>query len=160
GGRGAHREDPWRHPELPHGPGGRRPRGRRSGRAAPSAHALHPAAGQSAARARLPPRRKRAAAARADPRRGRDPGRPPDGLGRGRRNPFRSLRRSFMALSVDVFWSFRSPYSYLATPRLLRLAAEFEVDITVRVVLPIAVRIPGFFDTVNPHWAPYLLRDT
>jgi len=27
-------------------------------------------------------------------------------------------------------------------------------------VLPIAVRIPGFFDTVNPLWPPYLLRDT
>ena len=65
-----------------------------------------------------------------------------------------------MALAVDVFWSFRSPYSYLATPRLVRLAAEYEVDVTVRVVLPIAVRIPGFFDTVNPLWPPYLLRDT
>lgn len=65
-----------------------------------------------------------------------------------------------MALAVDVFWSFRSPYSYLATPRLVRLAAEYEVDVTVRVVLPIAIRIPGFFDTVNPLWPPYLLRDT
>jgi 2-hydroxychromene-2-carboxylate isomerase len=65
-----------------------------------------------------------------------------------------------MALDVDVFWSFRSPYSYLATPRLARLAAEYEVDIHVRVVLPIAVRIPGFFDTVNPLWPPYLMRDT
>jgi len=63
-------------------------------------------------------------------------------------------------LSVDVFWSFRSPYSYLATPRLVRLAAEYELDVNVRVVLPIAVRIPGFFDTVNPLWPPYLLRDT
>jgi 2-hydroxychromene-2-carboxylate isomerase len=65
-----------------------------------------------------------------------------------------------MALDVDVFWSFRSPYSYLATPRLVRLAAEHEVDIHVRIVLPIAVRIPGFFDTVNPLWPPYLMRDT
>jgi 2-hydroxychromene-2-carboxylate isomerase len=65
-----------------------------------------------------------------------------------------------MTLAVDVFWSFRSPYSYLATPRLVRLASEYDVDITVRVVLPIAVRIPGFFDTVNPLWPPYLLRDT
>jgi 2-hydroxychromene-2-carboxylate isomerase len=65
-----------------------------------------------------------------------------------------------MSLAVDVFWSFRSPYSYLATPRLVRLAAEYDVEVTVRVVLPIAVRIPGFFDTVNPLWPPYLLRDT
>ncbi len=65
-----------------------------------------------------------------------------------------------MPLAVDVFWSFRSPYSYLATPRLVRLAAEYEVEVSVRVVLPIAVRIPGFFTTVNPLWPPYLLRDT
>src|SRR5438876_8360724 len=65
-----------------------------------------------------------------------------------------------MALSFDLFWSFRSPYSYLATPRLVRLAAEYDVDVNIRVVLPIAVRIPGFFDTVNPLWPPYLLRDT
>jgi 2-hydroxychromene-2-carboxylate isomerase len=65
-----------------------------------------------------------------------------------------------MSLAVDLFWSFRSPYSYLATPRLVRLAAEYDVDISVRIVLPLAVRIPGFFDTANPLWPPYLLRDT
>src|SRR5215470_4775111 len=65
-----------------------------------------------------------------------------------------------MPLAVDVFWSFRSPYSYLATPRLVRLAAECDLEVRVRVVLPIAVRLPGFFDTVNPLWPPYLLRDT
>ena len=65
-----------------------------------------------------------------------------------------------MSLAVDVFWSFRSPYSYLATPRLVQLAAEYDVDIAVRVVLPIAVRLPGFFEAVNPLWPPYLLRDT
>jgi len=65
-----------------------------------------------------------------------------------------------MALAFDVFWSFRSPYSYLATPRLVRLAAEYDVEVKVRIVLPIAVRIPGFFETVNPLWPPYLMRDT
>lgn len=65
-----------------------------------------------------------------------------------------------MTLAIDVFWSFRSPYSYLATPRLVQLAAEYDLDVRVRPVLPLAVRIPGFFDTVNPLWPPYLLRDT
>jgi 2-hydroxychromene-2-carboxylate isomerase len=65
-----------------------------------------------------------------------------------------------MTLAVDVFWSFRSPYSYLATPRLVRIAAEYDVDVRVRVVLPLAVRVPGFFERVNPLWPPYLLRDT
>jgi 2-hydroxychromene-2-carboxylate isomerase len=65
-----------------------------------------------------------------------------------------------MRLAVDVFWSFRSPYSYLATPRLVELARDYELDVDVRVVLPIAVRIEGFFDRVNPLWPPYLMRDT
>jgi 2-hydroxychromene-2-carboxylate isomerase len=65
-----------------------------------------------------------------------------------------------MPLAVDVFWSFRSPYSYLATPRLVQLAREYDLDVNVRVVLPIAVRIEGFFDRVNPLWPPYLMRDT
>jgi|SRR6185369_13707306 len=65
-----------------------------------------------------------------------------------------------MTLAVDLFWSFRSPYSYLATGRLVRITAEFDLTIAVRPVLPIAVRIPGFFETVNPLWPPYVLRDT
>ena len=65
-----------------------------------------------------------------------------------------------MPLSIDVFWSFRSPYSYLATPRLVRLSTEYVLDVAVRPVLPIAVRLPNFFKQVNPLWPPYLLRDT
>jgi len=65
-----------------------------------------------------------------------------------------------MALTVDLFWSFRSPYSYLATRRLVQLQADYDVDLRVRVVLPIAVRLEGFFDRVNPLWPPYLFRDT
>lgn len=65
-----------------------------------------------------------------------------------------------MTLDVDLFWSFRSPYSYLATPRLVALEAEYDVNIHVRPVYPIAVRIPGFFKQVNPMWPPYLLKDT
>jgi 2-hydroxychromene-2-carboxylate isomerase len=64
-----------------------------------------------------------------------------------------------MSLSVDLFWSFRSPYSYLATPRLRALAEDYDLDIKVRPVLPIAVRIDGFFANVNPLWPGYLLRD-
>lgn len=64
-----------------------------------------------------------------------------------------------MTLEIDLFWSFRSPYSYLATPRLVELAERFDLDVHVRPVLPIAVRIEGFFDRVNPLWPPYLFRD-
>lgn len=65
-----------------------------------------------------------------------------------------------MTLCVDVFWSFRSPYSYLATPRLVEMARDYDLDLRIRPVLPIAVRIEGFFEKVNPLWPPYVLRDT
>ena len=65
-----------------------------------------------------------------------------------------------MALGVDLFWSFRSPYSYLATRRLVALAARYELDLHVRPVLPLAVRDPQFFERVNPLWPPYVMRDT
>ncbi len=65
-----------------------------------------------------------------------------------------------MPLEVDVFFSFRSPYSYLATPRLQRLAQEYHLDIHLRPVLPLAIRKPEFFTQVNPLWPPYVLRDT
>ncbi len=39
-----------------------------------------------------------------------------------------------MSLVVDLYWSFRSPYSYLATARLVKLRDEYDVDINVRPV--------------------------
>ena len=65
-----------------------------------------------------------------------------------------------MSLEFDLYWSFRSPYSYLATGRLVELHRRFDVEVKVKVVLPIAVRKPEFFQTVNPLWPPYLMRDT
>ncbi|MES2033506.1 MAG: DsbA family protein [Pseudomonadota bacterium] len=64
-----------------------------------------------------------------------------------------------MSLTVEVFWSFRSPYSYLATPQLQQLERDWHLAVVVRPVLPIAVRIDGFFKRVNPLWPPYLARD-
>jgi 2-hydroxychromene-2-carboxylate isomerase len=65
-----------------------------------------------------------------------------------------------MTLSIDLFWSFRSPYSYLATPRLVEMAREYDLDVRVRPVYPLAVRSGEFFKQVNPLWIPYLMRDT
>jgi 2-hydroxychromene-2-carboxylate isomerase len=65
-----------------------------------------------------------------------------------------------MTLSIDLFWSFRSPYSYLATPRLCEMAAEYDLAIHVRPVYPLAVRSGEFFSLVNPLWIPYLMGDT
>lgn len=64
-----------------------------------------------------------------------------------------------MSLEFDVFWSFRSPYSYLAASRLAEIQRDYEVVVNVRPVYPIAVRAPGFFKKVNPLWPPYVLRD-
>lgn len=65
-----------------------------------------------------------------------------------------------MTLSFDLFWSFRSPYSYLATPRLVEMERTYDLFINVRPVYPLAVRSGDFFERQNPLWIPYLLRDT
>jgi len=64
-----------------------------------------------------------------------------------------------MTLSVDLFWSFRSPYSYLATGRIVGFARDWDLDVNVRPVYPIAIRTPEFFADINPQWVAYLLRD-
>jgi 2-hydroxychromene-2-carboxylate isomerase len=65
-----------------------------------------------------------------------------------------------MSLSFDLYWSFRSPYSYLIVPRLLKLLESEDVVCNVRPVYPLAVRTPEFFDRQDPLWGPYLARDT
>lgn len=65
-----------------------------------------------------------------------------------------------MTLSFDYYFSFRSPYSYLAAPQVEQLIARYDLAPRMRIVTPIAIRIPGFFKSVNPLWPPYLLRDT
>jgi 2-hydroxychromene-2-carboxylate isomerase len=63
-------------------------------------------------------------------------------------------------LTYDLYWSFRSPYSYLVVPRLLEIERSYDVRCRVRPVYPLAVRTPEFFERRDPLWAPYLLRDT
>lgn len=62
-------------------------------------------------------------------------------------------------LEIDVFWSFRSPWSYLATPRLRAMAEEYELKLNFRPVYTIAIRTPDFFLSVNPQWPAYLMVD-
>ncbi len=57
-----------------------------------------------------------------------------------------------MTQDVDVFWSFRSPYSYLATPDLLRLRDDYDVNLRFRPVLPIAVRANQAALDASGHW--------
>jgi 2-hydroxychromene-2-carboxylate isomerase len=64
-----------------------------------------------------------------------------------------------VSLSADLYWSFRSPYSYLGAKRYRAICDEWDVEINVRPVYPIAIRNPEFFARVNPLWIPYLIRD-
>lgn len=65
-----------------------------------------------------------------------------------------------MTLTVDLFWSFRSPYSYLALGRLEALTRDFDVQIIARPVYPLAVRDPSFFQRTDPRFVQYLALDT
>jgi 2-hydroxychromene-2-carboxylate isomerase len=64
-----------------------------------------------------------------------------------------------MTLGYDLYWSFRSPYSYMIVKRLVALEKEFDVKGRVRPVYPLAVRTPEFFETRDPLWFSYFLRD-
>ncbi len=66
-----------------------------------------------------------------------------------------------MSEVIDTYWSFRSPYSYLAIPELLQLREDYDVDIALRVVLPIAVRAPEkVFDPDNLKPVMYIVMDS
>jgi 2-hydroxychromene-2-carboxylate isomerase len=65
-----------------------------------------------------------------------------------------------MTLSVDLFFSFRSPYSYLALPKTLKMVADYDVTVELRPVYPLAVRVPGFFKRANPQFARYIVLDS
>jgi 2-hydroxychromene-2-carboxylate isomerase len=62
-------------------------------------------------------------------------------------------------LEIDVFWSFRSPWSYLATPRLVEWQKKYQLDIHFRPVYPLAIRTPEFFDGIHPLWPRYFMTD-
>jgi 2-hydroxychromene-2-carboxylate isomerase len=64
-----------------------------------------------------------------------------------------------MQSAVEVYWSFRSPYSYLATPGMLALREQFAVEVNLRPVLPIALRAPNFFSPENMLKIRYILTD-
>lgn len=64
-----------------------------------------------------------------------------------------------MSLEFDLFYSFRSPYSYLATGRIVEMTRQHDVSVNFRPVYPLAVRKEDFFKTVNPLWPRYVLMD-
>jgi len=65
-----------------------------------------------------------------------------------------------MPEKVQVYWSFRSPYSYLVTPDLIQLRDKFDIDIELKVVLPIVVRSKeSLFNRDNKNRISYILLD-
>ena len=64
-----------------------------------------------------------------------------------------------MTLTYDLYWSFRSPYSYLIMPRLIALEAAFDIHANVKPVYPLAVRTPEFFASRDPLWFSYFAID-
>jgi 2-hydroxychromene-2-carboxylate isomerase len=64
-----------------------------------------------------------------------------------------------MTLQADVYWSFRSPYSYLATRRYVALTQKYDLRINQRFVYPLAIREPDFFEKNHPNWLGYTFRD-
>ena len=63
------------------------------------------------------------------------------------------------SLAIDVFWSFRSPWSYLATGRLRQWRDRYQLDVNFRPVYPIAIRTPDFFHRLDPLWFSYFITD-
>jgi len=64
-----------------------------------------------------------------------------------------------MTLNADLFFSFRSPYSYLAVGRYRAMAAKYDLEITLRTVLPIAIRDPGILFSGSPNVGRYIFID-
>jgi len=64
-----------------------------------------------------------------------------------------------MTLTADLYWSFRSPYSYLATRRYREMTRQYDLDISLKPVYPLAIREPDFFERNHPNWLRYTFTD-
>ena len=64
-----------------------------------------------------------------------------------------------MTLSVELFCSFRSPYSYLATARLAVIVRTYDVEVRPRHVYPQVMRKSALVAAGNPEWVKYVVRD-
>ncbi|MGV6800457.1 MAG: DsbA family protein [bacterium] len=60
---------------------------------------------------------------------------------------------------LDFYWSYRSPYSWLAMRRVVALSETYSCDLIFRLVRPLALREEDFFSRARPQFLPYLMRD-
>jgi 2-hydroxychromene-2-carboxylate isomerase len=64
---------------------------------------------------------------------------------------------------VDVYWSMRSPYCYIALDRLLELREDYDIELNFRPIWPIAIKDPKFFVGIQKYMeyrVPYQDLDT
>jgi 2-hydroxychromene-2-carboxylate isomerase len=64
-----------------------------------------------------------------------------------------------MTLTAELYFSFRSPYSYLSVGRYRAMTEEFVLNIALSPVYPLAIRQPDFFERNHPNWLGYTMRD-
>ncbi len=64
-----------------------------------------------------------------------------------------------MGLDFHVYWSVRSPYSYMVTARLYELQRDFDVACSVKAVYPHALRAPDLAKGRNKTWLQYFKTD-
>jgi len=62
-----------------------------------------------------------------------------------------------VTLRADLYWSFRSPYSWLAIGRYRALTEAYDLEIDLKPVYPLAIRQPDFFERNHPNWLGYTL---
>ena len=62
-------------------------------------------------------------------------------------------------MNLDLYFSYRSPYSYLILPRMLELKEKSDIDINFKVVYPLAIRMPEFFKNKKFPWFAALSLD-
>ncbi len=64
-----------------------------------------------------------------------------------------------MTQTADLYFSFRSPFSYLAVGRYRELTAAYDLEIALKPVYPLAIRQPDFFERNHPNWLRYTFTD-
>lgn len=63
-------------------------------------------------------------------------------------------------MKTELYWSFRSPYSYIVLPRILSLRERYMVSVDFRIVHPAAIRNPPYFARMDPLARPYFVLDS
>ena len=64
-----------------------------------------------------------------------------------------------MTLRAELYWSFRSPYSWLAIDRYRAMTEAWDLEIDLKPVYPLAIRQPDFFERNHANWLGYTVRD-